>query len=437
MQHLIRNTILTATLLVLCALAIYPPGEKLRLGKDLAGGVSLTYSILLSDDDPASVVDEMISVLRERVNPQGLFEISFVQQGRDRLVISMPLPTPEVRALGDAYRVELESFRDFTIDISALQRALRQTGSDRLAALESMTDTAQRAQILAPVIEASQRLDEAQALYEQAEAESDTGEADLATTEILVDARIALQEARDRAISLSVTPAEIRIALQLPTDRPQIRGAEPDAPELLSQRERALQSIQARLAQVEGGLERLESLQDRLRVYQARQRGLDDPTDLQRLLAGAGVLEFRITVDAGSIGEEEQRLREELRRRGAAAASTDRYRWYEIDKLESFGIENINQYRAAVADPGPYFSSTGGFIVEERAGRFYMLLHNTPGRRLTSLEGDWSVAAAFATRDTGGTGLPAIGFRMDTVGAQMLGRLTENNVGKPMAVLLD
>ena len=46
MQNLIRNSILTATLLVLCALAIYPPAEKLRLGKDLAGGVSLTYSIL-------------------------------------------------------------------------------------------------------------------------------------------------------------------------------------------------------------------------------------------------------------------------------------------------------------------------------------------------------------------------------------------------------
>ncbi len=155
MQNLIRNTILTATLLVLCALAIYPPAEKLRLGKDLAGGVSLTYSILLSDDDPQTVVDDMIDVLRERVNPQGLFEISFVQQGRDRMVVSMPLPTPEVKALGDEYRDALESFDDFTIDVSALQRALRQTGEDRVEALQAMADTEPREQILAPVIEAA------------------------------------------------------------------------------------------------------------------------------------------------------------------------------------------------------------------------------------------------------------------------------------------
>lgn len=436
MQNLIRNTILTVALLTLCALAIYPPAEKLRLGKDLAGGVSLTYNILLSDDDPASVVDEMISVLRQRVNPQGLFEISFVQQGRDRLVVSMPLPTPEVKALGDAYRTTLDSFTDFTVDASALQRALRLSGQDRIAALESLANTPARRSVLQPVIDAANTLDQAQAEYDAAAAESESGEPDLSITERLVDARIALQEERDRAISLSVTPGEVRIAFQLPDDRPLIRNAPEDAPELMSRRERALESIRTRLSQVDGGLDRLGQLQQRLAEYQARQRGLDDPADLQRLLAGAGVLEFRITVDANSISEEQQ-LREELRRRGPAAASTERYRWYEIDKIESFGLDTIEQYRAAVANPGPYFANTRNLVVEERAGRFYMLLHNTPGRRLTSAEGDWSVAAAFPTTDSGNTGLPAIGFRMDTVGAQLLGRLTENNVNRPMAVLLD
>ncbi len=434
MQNLIRNTILTAILLVLCALAIYPPAEKLRLGKDLAGGVSLTYSILLSDDDPPSVVDEMISVLRERVNPQGLFEISFVQQGRDRMVVSMPLPTPEVKALGDAYRAELESFSDFTIDSAALQRALRQRGEERLQALQTMADSPERQQVLAPVIEAARDLDEAQVAYDQAEAEAEDGEPELAVTERLVDARLALEEARDRAIGLSISPTDLRVALQLSNEKPQIRGALEDDPEIVSMRERALGSIREKLAQIDGGIDRLESLLVRLNEYQQRQRGLDDPAELQRLLSGAGVLEFRITVDPGSIGSVEQQMREELRRRGPAAASSDRYRWYEIEKLEAFA-NDIEDYRLAASDPAGYFSSTRNLIVEERDGRYYILLHDTPGRRLTGLEGDWSVASASPTRDQ--NGLPAIAFRMDTVGAQRLGSLTEANVGKPMAILLD
>jgi len=434
MQNLIRNTILTTVLLVLCVLAIYPPAEKLRLGKDLAGGVSLTYSILLSDDDPASVVDEMISVLRERVNPQGLFEISFVQQGRDRMVVSMPLPTPEVKALGDAYRAALESFSDFTVDTSALQRALRQRGEDRVGSLEAMADTPERRQILAPVIEAARDLDAAQSAYDEGAAESENGEPDLAVTETLVDARLALEEARDRAISLSISPTDLRVALQLSDEKPQIRGAAEDAPEIVSMRERALGSIREKLSQIEGGIERLENLQVELEKYQQRQRGLDDPAELQRLLSGAGVLEFRITVDPGSIGGQEQQLREELRRRGPGAASTDRYRWFEIEKLESFA-NDIDDYRRAAADTASYFRSTRNLIVEERDGRYYLLLHDSPGRRLTGLEGDWSVASASPTRDQ--NGLPAIAFRMDTVGAQLLGRLTEANVSKPMAILLD
>ncbi len=433
MQNLIRNTILTAVLLVLCGLAIYPPAEKLRLGKDLAGGVSLTYSILLSDDDPASVVDEMITVLRERVNPQGLFEISFVQQGRDRLVVSMPLPTPEVKALGDEYRRELESFSEFTIDASALQRALRRSGADRIQAIEDLADSQPREQILAPVIEAARALDEAQQAYDEAAAASETGEPDLAMIEQLVDARLALDEARDEAIALSVSPAELRLTLQLSDAKPDIRGAAPDAPELISERERALRSIRDRLSQVDGGIERLDTLITNLNAYQAKQRGLDDPADLQRMLAGAGVLEFRIAVSPGEIGELETTLREDLQRRGPNAASTDRYRWYEIEKLESFAGE-IDQYRSAVNNPSAFFAGRD-LIAEERGGRYYLLLYNTPGKRLTPLEGDWAVASSSPTRDE--NGLPAIGFRMDTRGAQLLGSLTEANVGRQMAVLLD
>ena len=84
MHKSFKTFILIAIVLVTCALAIYPPKKNLRLGRDLAGGVNLVYSVNLNQGDNADeVIGRMIEVLKERVNPEGLYEISFVQQGRD------------------------------------------------------------------------------------------------------------------------------------------------------------------------------------------------------------------------------------------------------------------------------------------------------------------------------------------------------------------
>jgi len=98
MRHFGRNIIIAIALLVLSFWASYPPSEKIGLGKDLRGGASLVYSVELGSTESANeVIPQVIDVLKKRIDPNGLFEISIVRQGQDRIEITMPLPSEKVK----------------------------------------------------------------------------------------------------------------------------------------------------------------------------------------------------------------------------------------------------------------------------------------------------------------------------------------------------
>ena len=70
MQNLLWKIILIALLLIGCLFAVIPPEKKIRLGRDLSGGVSLIYSVRMDEDaDRQTVLSQTIEVLKERVNP--------------------------------------------------------------------------------------------------------------------------------------------------------------------------------------------------------------------------------------------------------------------------------------------------------------------------------------------------------------------------------
>jgi len=93
MQNLITKIILIALILIGCAFAVTPPEKKIRLGRDLSGGVSLVYSVRMDDDtlDRQAVLSQTIEVLKERVNPDGVLDIQMTPLGTDRIEIVMPL----------------------------------------------------------------------------------------------------------------------------------------------------------------------------------------------------------------------------------------------------------------------------------------------------------------------------------------------------------
>ncbi len=108
--------------------SVIPPSERLGLGKDLAGGTTIVYRILPdSDGNPptAATMDQIISVIRQRIDPQGIFDISIVAQGSSQIEISMPAPTPDVRVKRKAFEETLADIGKTALSEVELDAALK------------------------------------------------------------------------------------------------------------------------------------------------------------------------------------------------------------------------------------------------------------------------------------------------------------------------
>jgi SecD/SecF fusion protein len=442
MRHLVRNVSIILAVLFVSACSVWPPAETLRLGKDLAGGVSLTYSVQLQPDDPPGVVDQVIEVLIERINPRGLFEISIVRQGRDRIEVTMPLPDERTQELRGEYELALSAFEDFTLDADAIERALRLSGDERAAALEGLMTSAPRRAMLEPLAGSVRAADDARAAFESAAAQDESGivaePLDQAALDGLLDAAGEAQErlddARRSAIASSVEPQDVREALARSTETSTIRNEQTgEYVTLPSPRERALEALSAKLEPLPGGADTLAAAIAAYDTYVDTARGLDNPEDLQRLLQGAGVLEFRISAKPNTIPDEAS-LRDQVATRGPAGVESDTARWFSLNKLEDW-VDTVEDLDSLRANPQAYFSSRHRLIVEPYEGDYYALMLDTPGKRLTEAEGEWGLSSAFQTSDD--FGRPAVGFRMNPRGSALLGVFSEANIEEPMAVLLD
>ena len=98
MQNPFWKIVIILTILGGCLWAVIPPQERIRLGRDLSGGVSLVYSVRMPEGaDRAALLDQTIRVLSERVNPQGVLDIAMTPLGSNRIEVVVPLPHKENR----------------------------------------------------------------------------------------------------------------------------------------------------------------------------------------------------------------------------------------------------------------------------------------------------------------------------------------------------
>ena len=86
--------ILALFVFAVCAL-IFPwfGREGMRLGLDLQGGIHVVYQVDLSSVEPgeeASVVNGVVAVIGNRINPLGVTEPVIQKQGQDRIVVELP-----------------------------------------------------------------------------------------------------------------------------------------------------------------------------------------------------------------------------------------------------------------------------------------------------------------------------------------------------------
>ncbi len=441
MRHYVRNMTIAIAMLILAFVVSNPPSKKIGLGKDLRGGASLIYSVEIGSTETAGeVIPQVIDVLKKRIDPNGLFEISIVRQGQDRIEITMPLPSEYVKELKQAFEDELAKLSVTSIDASEFEQIMRLPDEARSAELARIG--ASSPSILELITQAASAYDTAQALRAQLDLMSNTPDV---AEEILdelagqaAEAELAYEQARDLALASAVSPETIKRALEQSDTEKVLKDGDTYIT-IPSPRERALNRIREQYPTIGDQLDRVIAAYEE---YSKNRNSLDDTADLKRLVQAAGVLSFRITVDPLGRGDsanshpEELRLRELLREKGPKQAGARDARWFKINKPDSW-YNSVSSYESMTANPAAYFSNYGGtgYVVEEYHGDYYMLAWDVRGLRMTQEEGRWKVARAYQSSDQ--LGRPAIGFTMDPAGANRMSELTGNNVGAHMAVLLD
>jgi preprotein translocase subunit SecD len=198
-----------------------------------------------------------------------------------------------------------------------------------------------------------------------------------------------------------------------------------------SQREQALTDLGEDFPHLATDLDTLVQASD---AYREKSKGLDDPEDLKRLLRGAGVLEFRIAINATEPGVDVDALRLELAEGGALNTSSTRARWLPINDLKQW-YDNPEQLAFLEADPVTFFRQRQ-LVAAEHEGTYYLLLSTVFDKTMThEAERDWSLKRAFPNVDD--FGRPCVAFELDDAGAALMGRLTGKNIGEPMAIVLD
>ncbi len=424
---------LVIAVMILMVSSIFPTAQKLKLGKDLAGGATLLYSVTIKPgENGAEVLQKTIEVLKNRVDPNGLSEISFVAQGRDRIEISMPLPGPEVKALRREFGAVLATLGKTALRESSIDDAVRLPGAQRDTEISSLVNG--DAQLIGKFKAAADKYDAAQVARAEYDAAKLAG-SDKTALDALVSKTAELEASYDEsraAVAKSVlTSTEVQRVLQLSDDSRALLDEQTG--EKISVKSPRAKAIERLKAEHPDSVEALDRVLASYGKYASSRKVMDDPADLVKQLRGAGVLNFRIGVKPGWDPTEVQRLRQQLAERGPKNVKSTDVRWFKVNQIRNW-YNNTEQLKALDADPVGFLASRG-HVGAEYDGEYYILCFDTRSTRLTEEDGDWSVASAHDSRDQ--VGRPSIAFEMDPRGAVLLGNLTRDHIGDQMAVLLD
>jgi SecD/SecF fusion protein len=431
MQNLLWKIILIVLLLIGCIFAITPPEKKIRLGRDLSGGVSLIYSVRMDEGvDRQSVLSQTIDVLKERVNPDGVFDIQMTPLGTDRIEVVMPLASSQVKALAKVYRGHLDSLLEGAqVRPGSLDQAL-----DDGIAVDVYGSGGPRGALVTDLQRMYSDLLTAKA---NLEADPENG----ALEQQVADAEIDYEDTREQLLSISLDRNEVARLLQLsPIGEPlrdennRVLRDESTDEVLRDVAPRDVAFIQLESSYPHLSAE-LTALVDTFNEYQEQRTGFDDPEDLIRMLRGAGVLDFRIAVKIGkSEGLDVADLRNQLAEVGPDNTDSPVAGWYQINNLKQW-VETPEQLVALKQNPQAYLASRS-LEAAEYDGSVYLLLYDDDNRSMTHKNGNkWSVTSAYQTSDQ--FGRPAIAFRLDGAGGGKMGRMTGPHVNESMAIVLD
>ncbi|MCG8405538.1 MAG: protein translocase subunit SecD [Phycisphaerales bacterium] len=203
----------------------------------------------------------------------------------------------------------------------------------------------------------------------------------------------------------------------------------------LKKDEKRTQGIQELTEQHPGLSELIQGLDKSTDELQKRRKGegrLEDPADLQRLLKGAGVLEFRILPQNDPSNPEFAQYRESLRKRGPRPEpGEEEYQWFEIE--DPLDFTNLKDLATSFEEK----KNSLFHVIESFGDKYYVLAHIGEPYIMVHRQGerDWSLKSAFLDQDS--SGFPAVGFKLDQRGGQKFGDLTRRYKGQALCIFLD
>ena len=364
-----------------------------------------------------NLAEKMIEILKERIDPQGLANLEWRPVGTDRIEVRMPAARAETRQRQEVYDTAMRKLAESNVSRAQRRNYLYGSADQRKQILSELKDPNQ-----------SQALEQLGTAFDtERAAEKALRAAQARRCQAVAKAQAAYDTARAeyRTKQLEEADASIRI--------PHLEGIlrnyrSPAEQEGLSDTEKA--DLKAQFEKDLTDLEKehpgrkalIEDVVAAYKSWAAVRHRLSDPTDLERRIARAGVLEFRIV--AGDQGE---------------PLTRDQRQQY-VDLLEQEGPGEARRRGMPFAwfpIRGTDRKSYGGMVTAEYAGKWYLLLSNQKGYKMTrdTAEGGWSLDSA--RRGADDMGRPAIDFTFDEAGAKKFYALTSANMGKAMAILLD
>jgi SecD/SecF fusion protein len=113
--------------------SIWPPKEKLKTGIDLSGGTILVYEVNRSATAGNVNLDELITALKRRVNPEGVLDIPIRKLGNNRIEVILPKATSEKveevkRKMTNVGSLEFRILANHKTDAGAIERAMSPKG---------------------------------------------------------------------------------------------------------------------------------------------------------------------------------------------------------------------------------------------------------------------------------------------------------------------
>jgi len=462
-KNLTWKIVFILVIAVVAGYTLYPPEKTLKPGIDLAGGTSLIYEINTQGLKPAEkkgLSEKMITILRRRIDPANIQNLIWRPQGNTRFEIQLPLASPQARQKRQEYENAIDSLLSENINIASIMRSLKKSDDDRkidfekyaqgsterLAILEELAKTYDEKQIQEKLRDkVKKEIKTAEGMMPIAGLDIEKIKPNLNKWSKLSDEKLAEElktflgantnismltqyvqtyvkwaETVEKLIEPETGAKDKYKVAQRNLDQLNLSADEINAileNDRLTKRQADLDTLKVRFPQKADKVDALTVAFDEYEPFKGR---LDDPKDIQRMLKGAGILEFRILpipdhpeVDADAM----ENYRNRLQTKGPKYASDNNYIWSEIENPEEFKVDSA--------------------VIGQFGEKWYVLASNKKNETMLHKpdEKPWKLKSALPRPDQ--MGRRAIGFTLDERGGKLFGNVTGKNLERPLCILLD